>query len=64
MQKFSFIMLIFPYKQVIFFDGYFGIIGISFFLENIFLLVCLKLVFYWICDQNAILGQLFDVWYV
>ena len=45
-------------------DGYFGIIGISFFLENIFLLVCLKLVFYWICDQIAILGQLFDVWYV
>ena len=48
-----------------FLDGYFGIIGISFFWENVFLFkYVLKLVFYWICDQITILGQSFDVWYV
>ena len=65
MQKCSFIMLFFSYKQVTFFCGYFGIIGISFFFENMFLFkFFLKLVFYWICDQITIIGQLFDVQYV
>ena len=64
MQKCAFIMLFFPYKQN-FFGWLFWYYRHFILFENIFLFkYALNLVFYGICDQITILGQLFDARYV